>query len=116
MTDLITRLETTDEPDRKLDLFVYALQSGRADIGIEQMAGETAEQTEFTAEHVKAPNYTASLDAALTMLPPTALPAVILRRAIFECGAATDHNDAFIRRLPAFLTAACLRGLGEPDA
>ena len=59
--------------------------------------------------------YTASLDAGLTLTPRDCHPSVILRQAIDACiisAAMNEDGEPFIERLAIFVAAAALRARG----
>ena len=60
------------------------------------------------------PHYTASIYAALTLVPEGGYPAAVLLQAINYCDIADPEQtpSAFIARLPAFICAAALRARG----
>lgn len=63
MTDLIARLEAAEGPDRELDAEIENLLAGGSDRDLEYIVSNGVEDT--TAP----PRYTASIDAALTLVP-----------------------------------------------
>lgn len=77
---------------------------------LEQWLDKWPDLTEASAENYNVPHFTVSLDSAMTLPMGGWYPSVILRQAIDACIMATGQDRAeFVRRLPAFVTAACLR-------
>lgn len=62
-----------------------------------------------------APKFTASLDAAMSLVPEGAVTANLLHKAIDQCFAhwRTDTDAMFRKRLPLYVTAAALRARSQ---
>jgi hypothetical protein len=106
LLELVDRVEKAEGPDREIDKAIARLlgtghwvdREGEADYGV------------FGDKEWWVASYTASLDAAMTLVPEGYHPSVVLRQGIDACIIAVGQDRAeFIRRLPAFVTAAALR-------
>ena len=91
---LAEHCEAATGPDRELDRYLFAVLHG---VERQRVTGPM----DFPA--------TASIDAALTLVPE-GRAAMVLRQAIDACLTAVAHRSAdFTRRLPVFICAAALR-------
>lgn len=104
---LIARLEAATGPDRELDEAIRVLS------GFDKVLLGVGDGLCATEEDYEAPDFTASVDAALMLAGDNAIIPII-NEAIERCWTTPYHGnliteDEFRKRLPAFIAAACLR-------
>jgi hypothetical protein len=97
LLELADRCEAATGPDRALDREIART-----------VLYWTKREIETEANSIL--QFTASLDAAMTLVPEGYHPSWLLRKAIDDCLIAVGQSgEECVRRLPAFVSAACLR-------